>query len=75
MPKINIVVTERVTYQREVKMTEAEFREWDRKLDQRGEPYDRALEELTSKYIRRDDRDYLDADELDLSDFSLVLET
>ena len=72
MPTVKIVVSERVTYTREVEMTEAEFREWDDKLDLRGREYDRALEDFASRYIRRDDRDFFDADDLELGEFTTV---
>ena len=72
MPTVKITVSERVTYTREVEMTDAEFREWDDKLDLRGMEYDRALEDFASRYIRRDDRDFFDADDLKLGEFTTV---
>ena len=75
MPTVKIVVSERVTYTREVEMTEAEFREWDDKLDLRGREYDHALEDFVSRYIRRDDRDFFDADDLELGEFTTVEST
>jgi len=72
MPKILISVSERVTYSREVDMTEAEWQEWDRKTDQRGQAHDDAVEELTEKFIRRVE-DWQDADNLMLRDLSVVL--
>lgn len=41
MPTVKIVVSEKVTYCREVEMTEAEYHAWDNKLDQtKGREYD-----------------------------------
>ena len=73
MPKVLISVSERVTYSREVDMTEAEWREWDQKTDQRGRAHDDAVEELRAKYIRPA-QDWQDANDLRLDDLSLVLE-
>ena len=73
MPKVLISVSERVTYTREVEMTEAEWREWDQKTDQHGRAHDHAVEELTTKFIRRTD-DWQDAGSPQLEDLSLVLE-
>lgn len=73
MPKVLISVSERVTYSREVEMTEAEWRDWDQKTDQRGQAGDDAVEALTSKFIRRPE-DWQDADDLQLMDLQLVLE-
>jgi hypothetical protein len=73
MPKVKITMTERVTYSREVVMTDAEWHEWDRKTDQRGRPGDDAVEELRAKFIRPA-HDWQDADRLELQDLSLVLE-
>jgi len=70
MPTVKIVVSERITYTREVEMTDAEFREWGDKLDLRGMEYDRALEDFASRYIRRDYRDFFDADDLELGEFT-----
>ena len=73
MPRVLISVREYVIYSREVEMTEAEWREWDQKTDQRGRAHDRAVEELTARYIRRE-QDWQDADQLELMVLSLVLE-
>lgn len=73
MPKVMISVSERVTYSREVEMTEAEWREWDEKTDQRGQAHDDAVEALRAKYIRPA-QDWKDADSLRLDELSLVLE-
>lgn len=72
MPKVLISIRERVTYSREVEMTEAEWRDWDQKTDQRGRAGDDAVEELTAKFIRRTE-DWQDADDLELMDLSLVM--
>lgn len=72
MPKVLITVRELVTYSREVEMSEAEWHEWDRKTDQRGKVGQDAVEDLTSKFIRRT-QDWQDADDLELMDLSLVL--
>ncbi len=73
MPRVLISVREVVTYSREVEMTEAEWRQWDEKTDQRGKAHDRAVEDLTSHFIRRT-VDWQDADDLQLMELSLVLE-
>lgn len=73
MPKVLIRISERVTYSREVEMTEAEWREWDEKTDMRGRHHDDAVEALRAKYIRPV-QDWEDADSLRLDDLSLVLE-
>lgn len=74
MPTVKITVSEKVTYCREVEMSEAEYRDWDKRLDSTGgRAYDKVVEELTEKYIRRDDRDWLDADDLELQDMSVVV--
>lgn len=73
MPKVMISVSERVTYSREVEMTDAEFREWDDRLDLRGAEFDKALENMTQKFIRRP-ADWQDAGDLRLEDMSVVLE-
>lgn len=73
MPKVMISVSERVTYSREVEMTEAEWLEWDKKTDQRGRAHDDAVEALRAKYIRPA-QDWQDADSLRLDELSLVLE-
>ena len=73
MPKVMIQVSERVTYSREVEMSESEWREWDEKTDHRGQEHDRAVEELRYKYIRPA-QDWQDADDLRLEELSLVLE-
>ena len=73
MPKVMISVSERVTYSREVEMTDAEWHEWDRKTDQLGRAHDDAVEELRHKYIRPA-QDWQDADNLALRDLSVVLE-
>ena len=73
MPKVLITVSERVTYSREVDMSEAEWRQWDEKTDQRGRAHDDAVEELTDRFIRRT-QDWQDADDLTLIDLSVVLE-
>ena len=73
MPKVLISVSERVIYSREVEMTDEEWLEWDRKTDQRGRAHDDAVEELTTKFIRRTE-DWQDADQLQLEDLSLMLE-
>lgn len=73
MPKILIAISERVTYSREVEMTEAEWREWDEKTDQRGRAFDDAIEEMTTKYIRRAE-DWQDANDLRLEDLTVMLE-
>jgi hypothetical protein len=67
MIEVEITVTERVIYSRILEMTEAEFREWDDKLGElKGSEYDKQVEQLTAKYIRRDDRDFQEADDLEL---------
>lgn len=74
MPTVRIAVTERVTYCREVEMSEAEYHAWGEKLDRlTGREYDKAVEELTDRYLHRDDRDFLDADDLELQDMSVVV--
>lgn len=73
MPRVTITVSERVTYSREVEMTEAEWREWDEKTDRRGPAHDEAVEALTEKFIRRT-QDWQDADRLQLEDLSLVMD-
>lgn len=73
MPRVLISVREVVTYSREVEMSEAEWRQWDEKTDQRGKAHDKAVEELTEHFIRRKE-DWHDADDLQLMDFALVLE-
>lgn len=73
MPKILISVSERVTYSREVEMTEAEWRQWDEATDQRGRAHDDAVEQLVAKYIRRA-QDWQDADRLQLGTLDTVLE-
>ncbi len=74
MPTVKITVSEKVTYCREVEMSEAEYRDWDNRLDSTaGRAYDKVVEELADKYIRRDDRDWLDADDLELQDMSVVV--
>lgn len=74
MPIIEITVRERVTYKREVEVSESEFRAMETKLDTlRGREYDRAVEEITDRYIRRDDRDFFVADDLELDDLKVVV--
>lgn len=73
MPRVMISVSERVIYSREVEMTEAEWHEWDRKTDQRGQAHDDAVKELRAKYIRPA-QDWQDADRAQLEDLGLVLE-
>jgi hypothetical protein len=73
MPKVLIEVSERVTYSREVEMTDAEWLEWDTMTDQRGQAHDAAVASLTEKFIRRTE-DWQDADSLQLDGLSLVLE-
>jgi hypothetical protein len=74
MPTVEITVTERVTYSRQVEMTQAEFSAWDNKLDTlKGREYDEAVEELTEAFIRRDERDWQDADDLELLDMKVVV--
>lgn len=73
MPKVLIEISERVTYSREVEMTDAEWREWDEKTDQRGREHDKAVEELRAKYIRPA-QDWQDADPPRLDGLSLVME-
>ena len=72
MPRVLISVREVVTYSREIEMSEAEWRKWDEKTDQRGQAHDKAVEELAAHFIRRDE-DWLDATDLELMDLSLVL--
>jgi hypothetical protein len=71
MPKILISVSERVTYSREVEMTDAEWREWNVKTEHRGRAHDDAVEDLTERYIRRAS-DWQDAGGLQLEDLSAV---
>jgi hypothetical protein len=74
MPVIEILVSERVAYKREVEVSEAEYRAMETKLDTlKGREYDRAVEEIAEKYIRRDDRDFFDADNLELDDLKVVV--
>ena len=74
MPVIEITVRERVTYKREVEVTESEFRAMEAQLDTlKGREYDRAVELITDKYIRRDDRDFFDADDLELDYLKVVV--
>lgn len=74
MPVIEITVRERVTYKREVEVTESEFRAMEAQLDTlRGREYDRAVESITDKYIRRDYRDFFDADDLELDNLIVVV--
>lgn len=73
MPRVLISVREVVTYSREVEMSEADWRQWDEKTDQRGQAHDKAVEELAAHFIRRDE-DWQDATDLELMDLSLVLE-
>ena len=73
MPNVQITVTERVTYSREVSMTDAEWHELDRATDQRGTPGKRAIADMVEKHINRA-RDWQDADPPELMDLSLVLE-
>lgn len=73
MPIIEITVRERVTYKREVEVSESEYRAMESSLDLlTGRAYDRAVEEIADKYIRRDDRDFFDADDLELDDLKVV---
>ena len=72
MPTVRILVSEQVFYAREVEMTEAEFREWNDKLKLSGREHARAVELLACRFIRRDDRDYYDADDLELVEFKTV---
>jgi len=73
MPVIEITVRERVTYKREVEVTESEYRSMESQLDiLTGRAYDKAVEEITEKYIRRDDRDFFDADDLELDDLRVI---
>lgn len=74
MPRIRITVSERVTYCREVDMTEAEWRALDEATDQRGQAGRDAVEDMTERYIRRTE-DWQDADSLRLDDLSEVLDT
>ena len=73
MPKIRISVSERVTYSREVEMTDAQWLEWATMTEQRGQAHDAAVESLTEKFIRRSE-DWQDADRLQLDELSVVLE-
>lgn len=74
MPIIEITVSERVTYKREIEVSEAEYRAMETKLDTlKGREYDRAVEQITWKYIQRDDRDFFDADDLELDDLKVVV--
>ena len=70
MPRVLISVREVVTYSREIEMSEADWRQWDEKTDQRGKAHDKAVEELASHFIRRDE-DWQDADDLQLMELSL----
>ena len=73
MPVIEITVRERVTYKREVEVTEAEFRAMETQLDTlNGREYDSAVEAIADKYIRRDERDFFDAYDLELDDLKVV---
>ena len=74
MPTIEITVRERVTYKRQVDVTESEFRAMETQLDTlKGRKYDRAVESIADKYIRRDDRDFFDADDLWLDDLRVIV--
>lgn len=73
MPKIMISVSERVTYSREVEMTDAQWLEWDTMTDQRGQAHDAAVGALTEKFIRRVE-DWQGADRLQIEELSVVLE-
>ena len=74
MPIIEITVSERVTYRRRIEVSEAEYRDMEAELDDNfGSDYDRAVEEIAEKYIRRDDRDFYDADDLELDDLKVVV--
>ena len=73
MPKVRITVSERVTYSREVEMSEVDWRQWGEKTDQRGKARDKAVEALAAHFIRRDE-DWQDADDLLLMDLSLALQ-
>lgn len=74
MPTIEITVRERVIYKREVEVSESEYRAMETKLDTlKGREYDKAVEEITEKYIRRNDLDFFDACDLELDDLKLVL--
>ena len=72
MPRVLISVREVVTYSREVEMSRP-MAAVGRKTDQRGKAHDKAVEELASHFIRRDE-DWQDADDLQLMELSLVLE-
>ena len=72
MPTVKIQVSEQVAYLREVEMTDADYREWNDKLKLSGREHDRAVELLACRFIRRDDRDYYDADDLELVEFKTV---
>ena len=73
MPVIEITVRERVTYKREVEVTESEFRAMEVQLETlKGREYDRAVELITDKYIRKDDRDFFDAYDLELDDLRVI---
>lgn len=74
MPKIMISVSERVTYSREVEMTDAEWLQWDTMTEQLGQAHDAAVASLTNKFIRRQE-DWQDADRLQLEELSVVLES
>lgn len=71
MPKVLISVSERVTYSREVEMSEAEWKHWSESTYQRGRLHHEAVEELRSKYIRSA-QDWQDADQLQLEGLSVV---
>ena len=73
MPRVLISVREVVTYSREIDMSEADWRQWDEKTDQRGKAHDKAVEELAAHFIRREE-DWQDAADLELMELSLVLE-
>ena len=73
MPVIEITVRERVTYRREVEVTESEFRAMEAQLyTLTGREYDSAIEAITDKYIRRDDRDFFDAYDLELDNLRVI---
>lgn len=73
MPKVRIEVSERVIYSVEVDMSDSEWHELDRSMDQIGKAGERALDDMVDRYIKRD-RDWQDADQLELHGLSLVLE-
>lgn len=75
MPVIEITVSERVTYKRQIEVSEAEYRDMEAKLDDKwGSEYDKVVEQIACKYIRRDDRDYFDSDDLELDDLTVVVD-